>query len=304
MVHSLHALHGFLRKSFNAGYVGRFGHIAGRWDLVLKGRLDAPAVKNYFGTGNKTRLESNRRNFYRTFSHLLYGSVGVERQFRKMHHAELALVYQSVRYHKSGKHFNGGLNLIDPSAYNRKQFGGFQASYKFDQTNGNIYPTRGFLINVGGGYLKNLANNDSSFLKINTNASVYIPLSRSFTFAFRAGGGTVLGEADFYHLNRLGGNTEMRGYERERFYGNRVFYTNSEVRWIRNTRNFFFNGRAGLFGFCDIGRVWMHDEFSRKWHPGYGMGIILIPYNKVTLTGMYGLSDEGANLFFRAEMFF
>jgi len=96
----------------------------------------------------------------------------------------------------------------------------------------------------------------------------------------------------------------LRGYDRERFYGKSVFYTNTELRWLTNTHNYFFNGRAGLVGFYDVGRVWMPNERSSLWHDGYGMGLVLIPLNKVILTAMYGLSKEGTNLFFRGELFF
>jgi hemolysin activation/secretion protein len=97
---------------------------------------------------------------------------------------------------------------------------------------------------------------------------------------------------------------ELRGFERERFYGKSVFYSNTEIRWLTKTRNYLFNGKAGLVGFYDIGRVWMPGEQSTLWHDGYGMGVILIPFNRVTVTGTYGLSKEGTNVLFRAEMFF
>mgnify|MGYP003476905544 FL=1 len=97
---------------------------------------------------------------------------------------------------------------------------------------------------------------------------------------------------------------EMRGFERERFYGKSIFYTNTEIRWLTDTRNYFYNGKIGLVGFYDIGRVWMPGEKSSLWHAGYGTGLVLIPFNKVTLTAMYALSKEGDNLFFRGELFF
>ncbi len=37
IVHSVHALYGFLRTSFNVGYVGRMGRAIGQWDLLIKG---------------------------------------------------------------------------------------------------------------------------------------------------------------------------------------------------------------------------------------------------------------------------
>ena len=210
----------------------------------------------------------------------------------------------SVKYKKTPDYYIGDSRLIDPSVFKLKQFGGAEAAYTYDRSNGSIYPTKGFVFNIGGGVLKNFSDTVSAFAKLNSSAAVYLPLNREFTFALRAGGGTLFGDPDFYHLNRMGGNVELRGYDRERFYGKSVFYTNSEIRWLTNTKNYFFNGKAGLLGFYDIGRVWMPDEKSTSWHNGYGGGVIIIPFNKVALTGMYGFSKEGSNLFFRAEMFF
>lgn len=302
--HSIHALYGFLRTSFNVGYVGRFDRAAGKWDLLLKGRMDAPAVENYFGTGNNSKFDNKEINYYRTLSNRFYGGIGLERNFQKMHHAEISLIYQSVKYKKESNHNIGIASYMDPSVFIRKHFAGIEAGYTYDHTNGSICPSTGFTFNFGGGFLRNLADTGSSFVKLRSSAAIYIPLSREFTFAMRAGGSTLFGDPDFYHLNRVGGNAELRGYERERFYGKSGFYTNTEIRWLTNTRNYFFNGRAGLVGFYDIGRVWMPNETSSLWHDGYGMGLIIIPFNKITLTAMYGLSSEGDNLFFRAELFF
>jgi hypothetical protein len=304
MTHSIHALYGFLRKSFNVGYISRFGGTFGNWDLMIKGRLDIPAVENYFGTGNKTQIKNTTNNFYRTFSHRAYAAIGIERNIDKTHHTEISLIYQSVKYLRSGGHFSDGFPYINPSVFNRKHFAGAEISYLYDQSNGSIYPTRGFTFNINGGVLRNLADTGTTIAKVSSIAAVYLPLSKAFTFAMRVGGATLFGEPEFYHLNRLGGNPEFRGYERERFYGKSIAYTNTELRWITDTRNYFFNGRAGLFGFFDIGRVWMPGENSDKWHTGYGQGLVIIPFNKINLTAMWGLSTEGDNLFFRAQMFF
>jgi len=304
MTHSIHALYGFLRKSFNVGYVSRFGGTFGNWDLLLKARMDIPAVENYFGTGNNTIIKNATRNYYRTFSHRTYAAVGIERNIDKRHHTEFSLIWQSVKYLRSGSHFTDGFPYIDPSVFNRKHFAGAEVSYLYDKSNVSIYPTRGFTFTVNGGILRNLADTGTTIAKLSSNAAVYVPLSNAFTFAMRVGGATLFGTPEFYHLNRLGGNAEIRGYERERFYGKSIAYANTELRWITNTSNYFFNGRAGLVGFFDIGRVWMPDEKSDKWHTGYGPGLVIIPFNKITLTALWGLSSEGDNLFFRAQMFF
>ena len=97
LVHSVHALHGYLRTSFNVGYMGRFGQLAGKWDPIFKGRLDAPAAENYFGKGNNSVLVNNTRNYYRTFSQRVYGGIGFQRNFKTRHHAQVSLVYLSVK---------------------------------------------------------------------------------------------------------------------------------------------------------------------------------------------------------------
>ncbi|RYG50094.1 MAG: hypothetical protein EOO01_11520, partial [Chitinophagaceae bacterium] len=304
IIHSVHALYGFLRRSFNVGYVGRFRRSLGSWDMVLKARLDHPAVENYFGTGNNSTFDNKDMNYYRTFSQRVYGGFGFEKIFQQTHHAQVAVIYQSLKYTKSGGKHIALAPAIDPSVFQRKQFAGMEGAYTYDHTNGNICPLTGYKFTVAGGFLKNLSDTGSTFAKLRSELSIYVPLTPKFTWATRFGAATLFGKPDFYHLNRLGGNAEIRGYERERFYGKSIFYTNTELRWITNTRNYLFNGRAGLIGFYDIGRVWMPDEKSTKWHAGYGMGVVIIPFNKITLTGMYGLSREGDNLFFRADMFF
>ena len=304
IVHSLHGFYGFLRKSFNVGYVGRYGYMFGKWDMVMKARMDNPAVENYFGTGNNTVLENKERNFYRTESNRIYAGIGLERNFYNTHHVEMTMIYQSIKYRQMPGHFISNGIHMDPSIYQKKHFAGMEANYIYDHTRGDICPRSGFVINIGGGFLRNLSDTGYTVAKLNSHIAAYLPLSKKFTFAVRVGGATAFGEPDFYHLNRLGGNVQLRGYDRERFYGKNIAYANTEIRWITNTKNYFFNGRAGLVGFYDIGRVWMPGEKSNKWHPGYGGGVVIIPFNKITLSSMYGVTPEGDNLIFLASLFF
>ena len=201
-------------------------------------------------------------------------------------------------------HFISNGGHMDPSIYHRKHFAGIEGNYIYDHTKEDICPLNGFIVNIGTGFLRQLSDTGYTVAKVNATFAAFLPLSKEFTLAMRAGGGTLFGKPDFYHLNRLGGNVQLRGYQRERFYGKSMAYSNNEIRWITNTKNYFFNGRAGLIGFYDIGRVWIPNEESNKWHAGYGGGVVIIPFNKITLTAMYGLSSEGDNLLFLASMFF
>jgi hypothetical protein len=53
-----------------------------------------------------------------------------------------------------------------------------------------------------------------------------------------------------------------------------------------------FNGRIGLVALFDQGRVWQPGEISDTWHHGIGGGLVLVPFNKVSATVTYTVSDE------------
>jgi hypothetical protein len=307
-VHHLCANYGIFRKAFNVGYIGRLSRLAGKWDLLVKARLDAPAVENYYGTGNNTTIDNTTiRNYYRNYSTRFYTSLGVERDFAKFQHAEFAVIYQSVKMQRTADHFiTDNHMLVDPVIFNLNRYAGAEAGYSFIKANDRLLPTSGFGFTLGGMVLRNLENKDEQFLKVLASTFVYIPLSKQFSFAVRAGGGTMTGDANYYYLNTIGGagTGEIRGYDRERFYGRHSFHLNNDLRWIFPTHNFFFNGRAGLLGFYDIGRVWQPGEVSKLWHDSYGFGVILSPFNKFAVTATYGVSKEASYMHFKAGLFF
>lgn len=63
-------------------------------------------------------------------------------------------------------------------------------------------------------------------------------------------------------------------------------------------------GGFGILLFNDIGRVWVNNEDSKKWHNGYGGGIWLTPFNYTTLTLNYTRSEEDDLITFSFSYFF
>jgi hypothetical protein len=306
-IHHLCANYGIFRGAFNIGYVGRLTRLFGKWDLMVRARIDAPAVENYFGTGNETKIENTTTNYYRTYSQRVYGSLGIERDFAKYHHAEIFAFYQSVKVYRSNDHFTSEpTHLIDPDVFNRNQYAGVEAGYTFEKSNDRFAPTRGFGFTLGTGYFRNIKGDNDDFFKVLSSVYAYIPLGKQFSIASRVGGGTISGDAPYYYLNTVGGggSGEIRGYDRERFYGKHSLHFNNDLRWIFPTRNFLFSGKAGLIGFYDIGRVWVPGEVSDLWHNSYGGGILLVPYNKFAISATYGVSTEGSYVHFKAGLFF
>jgi hypothetical protein len=307
-VHVISANYGFIRGAFNIGYAGRLPQRIGKWDIVIKARLDAPARENFFGIGNnsKANIKVPTTDVYSSKSLRVYGGAGISRQVNKYNYFDFTALYQSVKVDSTGTQYKKGigLNNDDLTVFNSKQFAGVEGNYAFVKTNSRFYPTRGIKFLAAAGYMQNLKTPARNFIKVNSFVAGYVPLSKQFTLAVRVGGAILNGRADYYHLNVLGGNENLRGLPRERFYGNNMFYNNNEIRWITNTHNYFYNGKIGLIGFVDNGRVWQKNEKSDYWHVGYGGGLIMIPFNRVALVGTYGISKNATHILLQAQVFF
>jgi hypothetical protein len=296
--------YGFLRKTFNAGYIGRLGQFVGKWDVVLKARLDMPAIENFYGFGNNTIDKKISPNYNSTSSRRFYGSAGLSRDFGTRHRIESSIFYQHIKVDQTANHILYDFHMDPPMLFSGQSFTGIEAGYRFDNSNSNIYPTKGIRFMAGGGYVQNMKVNSRSFLKGSSSLAVYFPLGNAFSLALRAGGAKVSGDADYFHMATLGGNENLRGYPRERFFAQNSFYSNNELRWVTPTSNYFFTGKIGLLAFYDQGRVWQPGESSNLWHRGYGGGLIIVPFNKAALTGTYGVSKDGSQILLQTQLFF
>lgn len=304
ITHVLSINYGFLRKAFNAAYIGTFGNAIGSWDLLLKARVDLPAAQNFYGIGNETRLMGMKASFFDVRSKRFYGGISLLKIVNKHHRIEPNIFFQQVRSDSlENIYFTNEQRFKEP-VFSTKQFAGASIGYDFRKTNNDIYPTKGVHFILGGGYVQDIRNSDESFLKLVSSFSFYLPLSKSFSLAVRAGGAVMNEDANYYHLNTLGGNENLRGYARERFYGQNTFYNNNELRWVTKTKNYLFNGKIGLLAFFDEGRVWQPNEISTTWHRAYGGGLILIPFNKLAFVTTYGKSPESTSILLKANFFF
>lgn len=120
-----------------------------------------------------------------------------------------------------------------------------------------------------------------------------------FSIASNNGITSVSGTPEFYQYASVGGGQNLRGYRRDRFWGQTAFFNSNELRWITNFKTYLMNGRIGLIGFVDDGRVWMAEEKSDKWHIGYGGGFLLAPFNLFSGSVTYGMSEEGGLIHIR-----
>ncbi|MEP6675417.1 MAG: BamA/TamA family outer membrane protein [Ferruginibacter sp.] len=302
--HNLAGNYGFIRKTAYAEYVGLFPEKIGKWDFLIKAKFDGPAAENYFGTGNNSRDTTKALSkYFNVFSRRFYGGFGISRDFKSGSSLNATLFYQDIEVNENTDRY---INVQEKSlpVFSDQNYAGVEAGYDYKNVNDPVVPTKGIHFSAGAGYVMNLRKTNESFFKAVSSFAFYVPLGNKFSFAARAGGGILTGDANYYHLNKLSGNVNLRGYARERFYGKNSFYNNNEFRFLVPAHNFFFNGKIGLLAFLDNGRVWQPGEISNDWKVGYGGGIILVPFNKFALIGTFGYSQDETQILLKAGMFF
>jgi len=289
---SIKVKYSFTRAAVNIEYNSIFYQALGKWNAVFTAGAGMPTVVNFFGIGNESSFTSYDRRYFRLRSHEYYGKLGINRKLGS-HFLQLGGFYQTVKIKEDPLRFikdytisNFGIDL------ERKHFVGGEIKYKYQKTNDPVVPVKGFTFQTAASYTYNLNANDRSFMRLTSDAAVYIPVFKFISLAFRAGGSAISSNPEFYQLNMLGSHDNLRGFRKQRFYGKQTAYCNNEIRLIFNARNKVFNGKMGLIGFYDIGRVWYPGEQSDTWHTGYGPGIFLSLFNKVTLSAAYGISKE------------
>jgi hypothetical protein len=289
---SIKVKYSFNRAAVNIEYNSIFYQALGKWNAVFTAGAGIPSVVNFFGIGNESSFASYDRRYFRLRSHEYYGKLGINRKLGS-HFVQAGGFYQTVKIKQDPLRFikdyaisNFGIDL------ERKHFIGGEIKYKYQKTDDPVVPVKGFTFNTAASYTYNLNAHDRSFTRLSSEAAVYIPVFKFISLAFRAGGSTINGNPEFYQLNTLGSHDNLRGFRKQRFYGKQTAYSNNELRFIFNTRSKVFNGKMGLIGFYDIGRVWYPGEQSDIWHAGYGPGLFLSLFNKVTLSAAYGISKD------------
>ncbi len=291
--HSFKIKYSINRAALYIDYKVTFYQLFRKWNLFAGAGAGVPNVVNFFGVGNETSLTKYDRKYFRLRSNEYYGRFGINRTMGNSQ-IELGSFYQTIGIRVDSNRFIKAFSNDGGSIYDlkRKHFVGADISYKYQNTDHPIIPAKGFKFSAGAAYTYNLNTPDNSFTRLSSDVSVYIPVLKNISFAIRAGGAANMGDAEFYQLNILGSHDNLRGFRKYRFYGKQSFYNNNELRFIFNARNKIFNGKYGLVTFVDNGRVWQPGETSNTWHMGYGAGGFVSLFNKVILSGSYGISKE------------
>ncbi|TDH25149.1 hypothetical protein EXU57_13650 [Segetibacter sp. 3557_3] len=292
--HDLHLNYSITQLGFRALYIGQFTQAVGKWNLGIM--LDADEVRDahFPGVGNNTRIKSDDRNYYRMRTREYYGGLSLDQTFSVNHTVTLTGYYQFVKVLHNKDKF---IEVNRPAGFfDADHYAGGKVSYEFLKLDNNLFPSRGISFQSSGEFIQNLKEPEKTVTRVSGEFGFYVPLAHSLTLAVKTGAATLSGTPEFYQLNRLGGGATLRGFLRWRFYGKTAVYNQNELQYNFAVKSFLFNGKMGVVALLDNGRVWQPGDPSDKWHVGYGGGIMLAPFNKISVTGTIAFSKEDQRL--------
>jgi hypothetical protein len=296
---SLSAKYSITQKAFSFGYKGVFRNVIRHIDLGLNAEYDQVRDQDFLGVGNNTVKSNDTRQYYRYRNKEANASLNLIANLSKHQTFTVAGFYQMVQlYNDAGKYISSVYIPAHTQVLDAQNFIGARAAYDLDLIKKEAVPHGGVKLHLGFDHTVN-TENKKIVNRVSALGGFIIPLG-AFSLSSKIGAAKLWGEPEFYQLNKIGSGNTLRGYLRYRLYGNSAVYNQNELQWTFDVKSFLFNGKAGLIGLFDNGRVWIPGEVSDKWYTAVGGGIMIAPFNKISVAVTYAVSKEDSRLSLRA----
>ncbi|TRX46450.1 BamA/TamA family outer membrane protein [Fulvivirga sp. M361] len=288
-------------------YDGRYRHALGKWDVELNGLFaDNNDFNKFFGPGNGSinddQLDDN--DFYNTRYETVSGGLGVVRDFWKKSTFRLG-----VHLEESEPVIEPGtiLALIDtlgPDLFGVESLSILEAvaELNLDFRDRADLPEQGMrlYLKYQSGFLTNKDNDSYGVVQGFVEKYATWQKKNPWTLSARLGGSTSYGEdvIPFYKQAYLGQQSNLRGYEQNRFTGRSLVFINSELRiQLTEFQTSIIPIKFGIKGFYDTGRVYSDFDTTDQFHAGYGFGVYFVPIKEsFSLNISAGFSEEESGL--------
>jgi outer membrane translocation and assembly module TamA len=288
--------------AFKISYTGEYNHITRKIDLLVNTSFAAPMIRNFFGYGNNTKIDNTKPDKY---YQVRYQFLNLEALFRKRFFDNLHLMAGPVyQYYKAnftdnttnilGKPFINGIDSAE--IFTNKNYLGGKLIFLLNNTNNELFPTRGIKWVNQFVTLQGLQGSSKDFTALSSDMTIYgsMKYPARFVFILRAGGGKIYSKNyEFFQAMNFGSNNDMTGFRKNRYAGKSSLYGGLEFRYkLADVNSYILPGSLGLTGFFNTGRVWASQDLSDKWHIAYGGGIYYMPYNRLLISFSSGFSDN------------
>jgi hypothetical protein len=254
---------------------------------------------NFFGFGNETpNFDDNLKLDYNRIRMSTFDvKFGVLKEVSQ-YEFSTNLFFESIKIDETPDRFVTSETLFFPSDdfFERKNYVGLSGYYQYKNSSLSIFEDLIILPKID---LKVSADiNEFSKTNVAIQPSVYLShpmyankITLDGTISYKQVIGTYI---PFYQAANLGGNTGLRGYRNQRFTGQSLFYTSTNLKWfIKELKSEVLPLQFGILGGFDVGRVWQNKEDSSQLYSDFGAGFWLQTADLIKAKMQAFKGDEG-----------
>jgi hypothetical protein len=277
-------------QSFHIRYMGEFYSLLKRWRVLVDIGKSELGFTKFYGFGNETTRDDDLEDddFYRVGQELIHVNTYFEYLLSPNSRIGIGTIYSN-----SELYFDAGTILDQPVYSNlvgldNVSYMGLRAGFSHDSRDNVSAPYEGFYIDFKSALFPHFLNTNKSFGKVSAVASTY--LTSQFithaTLAMRLGGQKRWGSFPLYEAAFLGGEENIRGFNRERFAGSASAYGTAEWRVYLFPLKMIVPAQFGFTSFVESGRVFNSGDESDKWHVSYGGGLWISFIERLATTNL------------------
>jgi hypothetical protein len=263
-------------QRFTFDYEGNFYEPVRHGKINLKIFQTGYFAIGYFGFGNETSFDRSleRSDYYKVTQNFFRFQPTLHYKFSQANTGRIGISFNATNTSIANdtilsnfRYDDYGIGKLNPL--------GFHFGFEMEGRNDLVLTTSGYYADLSGSFYPKIFNLDDKFYRAGFDVRGYLPiifLPKS-AIALRAGGEKVWGKYPFFASAFIGGEENLRGYNRWRFSGDASLFGQAEARiWLTETK-IILKGQLGLNAFGEVGRVYASGESSDKWHPSYGGGV-------------------------------
>ncbi|WGF92234.1 metallophosphoesterase [Aequorivita marisscotiae] len=290
-------------NSFEISYSGEFANIKDDLNLSFGARFTSPNfTRNFFGFGNETTNPQKTKGYEynRIEVQHISGNIGLLRNSNFGSFFKLQTTFDAYQVNNSPSNFIATVNLQNKGK--TSYYGTLEGIYNYRSFDDPLNPTVGLMFDLNLGLTDNLEAMDNLFGYLKTRLGFYNSLIRNRTLVLKTNLKYEynIGEKyQFYQAANLGGNNGLRGYREQRFTGKSFLVGSADLRYsLPKFKIGLIPFQVGIYGGADLGRVWLADVRSEKWHNSRGGGLWINGSGGLNANLSLFNSTEGSRLTF------
>lgn len=301
--HAIRGTYFFATNGFELGYKGRFMNVASKWNVGFDVLYTSPNFSiNYFGYGNETENFDDElgMDYNRVKLRVFRVAPSLFKDGRNGSTIELQVPFETIEVDDTAGRYVSEPGVLRDYLFEHRLYAGISASYSFSNYDNHSLPALGLGFNILGGWKTSLDQLERSFNYLESSLNIVHKITRDGSFVFSttfAGKVLLNNNYEFYQAATLGGDTSLRSFRQQRFTGKQSYWQTSDLRLsLGRWKNTFLPIQYGVYGGFDYGRVWIHDDTSKKWHNSYGGGLWLNIAEAATTRIFYFHGSEGGRI--------